>query len=193
MLPVVIVRVLCPQPRSPHRQLVVVGRFCVILEEVFLDDLGNTRGDVARTLSPQVVYYEDVSWRKKRFRVHELFSHGGRRFGASGDGPKRVPSVLSRTCDGDLESIEELGYRGRSEDELHARVLPCLYSTIDCRFCKWEELRLNPFASNEEDHAPRRRGECHISVRHLAAFRRVFTVDPLRRFSTPRWRYTGSV
>ena len=74
-----------------------------------------SRGDVSRTLSPQVVYYEDISWRGKWDRVHEMFSHGGRRFSASVDGSNRVPNKLSRTSAGDL--IEEQGVWCRSEDE----------------------------------------------------------------------------
>ena len=108
----------------------------VIQEEDFLGDMGiRTRGDVSRIRSPQVVYHENVSWRGKRFRTQELFSHGGRRFGASGDGSNRVPSMLSRTSAGNLELIKELGYGGRSEDETHARVLPFLYCSIHRRFC----------------------------------------------------------
>ena len=113
---------------------------CVNEGEDFPGDMAiQTRGDVLRTRSLQVVYYEDCSWRRKRFRAHELSSHGGRRFGASGVGSNRVPSMLSRTSTGHLELIEELGYRGRSEDELHARVLPFLYSSNERRFGKWED------------------------------------------------------
>ena len=127
------------------------------------------------------MYDEDVTWRRKRVRQHERFSHGGRRFGASGDGSNRVPSVLSRSSAGSLELIGELGYRGLSEDGLHARVLPCQSSGVDRRFCKWEELRLNPFADDEEDHPACRRDGCDISAADLAAFRLGFILDPLCR------------
>ena len=109
----------------------IFGRdVCVIEEEGFLGDVAiQTRG----------MYYELFFRRlcvvkRKWFRAHELRFHGGRRFGASGDGSNRGPSMLSRTRAGNLELIEELGYRGRSEDELHARVLPFLYYNIDRRF-----------------------------------------------------------
>ena len=95
----------------------------------------------------------------------------------------RVPSKLSRTSAGDLELIEEQGAPDRSDDELHARVLPFLYSSIDRRICKWEELRLNSFACNEDKHPVRHREGCDISAVELAAFRRAFTLDPLRWFS----------
>ena len=72
----------------------IFGReVCVTEEEVLLGNLGIPfRGDVLRTRFQQVVYYEDVSWRWKRFRAHELFPHSGRRFGASRDGSNRVPN-----------------------------------------------------------------------------------------------------
>ena len=104
-------------------------------------------------------------------------------FRASGDGSSRVPSTLSRTSAGLVGLIGELGYRAREEDELHARVLPFLYSSNDRRFCEWEELRLNLFAGNEADHPARRRDGCDISAAKLAAFRRAFSLDPLRWFS----------
>ena len=109
-----------------------------------------------------------------------------RRFGASGDGSNRFPSKLSRTSAGNLELIKEQGGQGRAEDELHALVLPFLYSSIDRRFCK--------FACNEEDHPVRRRDGCDISAFELAAFRRVFLRwTHCAGFLTSRFRFTGFV
>ena len=57
----------------------------------------------SRTRSLRVESHEDVSWRRKRFRARDLCSHGGRCFGASGDGSNRVPSKLSRTSAGAVQ------------------------------------------------------------------------------------------
>ena len=73
----------------------IFGRdVCVIEEGGFPWLYGHANSCGCITNSPQVVYYEDVSWCRKRFRAYELLSHGGRRLGASGDRPNRVPSTL---------------------------------------------------------------------------------------------------
>ena len=56
---------------------------------------------------------------------------------------------------GDSEGTEEHGDLGGHESELDARVLAPLYSSSDRRFRKWEDVVLDSFACNNEDHITR--------------------------------------
>ena len=63
---------------------------------------------------------------------------------------------------------EEQGGRDGEEGELDARVFAPLYSSAHRRFQKWEDLVLDSFACNFEDHPVTRRDESDITAVRLA-------------------------
>ena len=78
---------------------------------------------------------------------------------------------------------EEPGEHDGQEGELDARVLAPLYSSADRRFRKCEDVVLESFACNYEDHPVRRGVESDITAVELAALHHELAVDPLRWFA----------
>ena len=69
------------------------------------------------------------------------------------------------------------------EGGLDARVLAALYSSADRCFRKWEEVVLDSFACNYEDHPVTHRGESDINALELAVLHDDLAVDPRRWFA----------
>ena len=66
---------------------------------------------------------------------------------------------------------EEQGDRDGEEGELDAQVLALLYSSPYRHFRKWEDVVLDSFAFNYEDHPITRRNESDITQVELTALR----------------------
>ena len=80
----------------------------------------------------------------------------------------------------DPELTKDQGDWERSRGRAWCRVLALLYSSADRCFCKWEDVVLESFACNCEDHLVALRRESDITAVELAALHHKLTFDPLR-------------
>ena len=99
----------------------------------------------------QVSDDEIVSWRERRFHAYEVIPRTKRNYDARSHLSVPVENSLHSTA-GDLELTEEHGDHDGHEGELGARVLAPLYSSTGRRFRKCEDVVLDAFACNYEDH-----------------------------------------
>ena len=131
-----------------------------------------------------------VSLRECRFHAFEVFSRTERNCDARGHRSVLVENSLHLPA-GDPKLTKEHGDHDGQEGELDARVLAPLYSSAGRRFRKWEDVVLDSFVCNYEDHPVTRRDESDILQSNwllcTMTLRETHCVDLL----TSQWRSTG--
>ena len=145
-------------------------QFLSLRNDVFLCDMGlHSRANGHQVRNSQVADEEIAPWRR-RFLACEASSRNERNSDARSHQSVHVDNNLHGGSD-----------HSNQEGEVDARVLVILYSSADRRFRKWEDVVLDSFACNYEDHPVTRRHD--VTSVELAASHHELAVDPLRWFA----------